>query len=174
MAVKLVLLHSPLVGPATWRWLAPELRARGFEIASADFRADMAGDPPYYAKLVRTARALLAPAPDTSTFLVVHSGAGSLVPALAADVAGAIFVDALMPHPGRLVRDCARVAQGATGEISPRGPRPAMAPLVARRRHSGALCGRRFLLGVCGGTERDSACLSARACSRGRTSKRPS
>lgn len=100
MAVKLVLLHSPLVGPATWRWLAPVLRARGFDVASADFRADVAGDPPYYAKLVRTARALLAPAPDT-TFLVVHSGAGSLVPALAADLAGAIFVDALMPHPGR-------------------------------------------------------------------------
>ena len=100
MAVKLVLLHSPFVGPATWRWLAPELRARGFEVANADFRADMAGDPPYYAKLVRTARALLAPAPDTCTFVVVHSGAGSLVPALAADVAGAIFVDALMPHPG--------------------------------------------------------------------------
>ena len=101
MAVKLVVLHSPLVGPATWRWLVPELRARGFEVASADFRADMAGDPPYYAKLVRTACASLAPAPETSTFLVVHSGAGSLVPALATDLAGAIFVDALMPHPGR-------------------------------------------------------------------------
>lgn len=101
MAVKLVLLHSPLVGPATWRSLAPVLRARGFEVASADFRADMAGDPPYYPRLIQSAQSLLAAARDTSTFLVVHSGGGSLVPALAADVAGAIFVDALMPHPGR-------------------------------------------------------------------------
>src|SRR5690349_3425313 len=101
MTVKLVLLHSPLVGPGTWRLLAPQLRARGFEIAIADFRADMACDPPYYPRLVQSARSLLVAARDTSTFLVVHSGGGSLVPALAADVAGAIFLDALMPHPGR-------------------------------------------------------------------------
>jgi hypothetical protein len=101
MTVKLVLLHSPLVGPGTWRLLAPALRARELEVALADFAADMAGDPPYYPRLVRTARALLAPARDTTTFVVVHSGAGSLVPAIATDVAGAIFVDALMPHPGQ-------------------------------------------------------------------------
>ena len=76
MAVKLVLLHSPLVGPGTWRSLAPLLRAQGHEVVIAEFAADMAGDPPYYAKLVRTARALLAPERNASALLVVHSGAG--------------------------------------------------------------------------------------------------
>jgi hypothetical protein len=101
MAVKLVLLHSPLVGPGTWRSLAPSLRAQGREIAVADFAADMSGDPPYYAKLVRTACRLLNSESNAKTLLVVHSGAGSLVPAIAAlgGVAGAVFVDALMPHP---------------------------------------------------------------------------
>ena len=103
MAVKLVLLHSPLVGPGTWRSLAPLLRAQGHEIAVADFAADMSGDPPYYAKLVRTACRLLNSESNAKTLLVVHSGAGSLVPAIAASsgVAGAIFVDALMPHSGQ-------------------------------------------------------------------------
>lgn len=103
MAVKLVLLHSPLVGPGTWRYLAPLLRAQGQEAAVADFAADMAGDPPYYTKLVRNARTLLGPDRSATTLLVAHSGAGSLVPAVAAPggVAGAIFVDALLPHPGQ-------------------------------------------------------------------------
>jgi hypothetical protein len=99
--VKLVLLHSPLVGPGTWRAIAPVLEVRGFEVAVADFAADMAGPPPYYTRLVRTASASLGH--DAEAFLIVHSGAGSLVPAVAASgrVSGAIFVDALMPHPGQ-------------------------------------------------------------------------
>jgi hypothetical protein len=100
LAVKLVLLHSPLVGPGTWRAITPLLQARGFEVAVPDFAADMARPQPYYARLVRTASASVAR--DTA-ILVAHSGAGSLVPAIAASgrVLGAIFVDALMPHPGQ-------------------------------------------------------------------------
>ena len=99
--MKLVLLHSPLVGPGTWRYLAPALRARGFDIAVADFAAAMAGSGPYYPRLVQTVCACLER--DVPAILVVHSGAGSLVPSVAASgrVSGAIFVDALMPHPGR-------------------------------------------------------------------------
>lgn len=98
--MKLVLLHSPLVGAGTWRAIAPLLQARGFEIAVADFADDMAGPPPYYARLVHTVSACVA---RDSAILIVHSGAGSLVPAIAASgrVSGAIFVDALMPHPGQ-------------------------------------------------------------------------
>jgi len=60
----------------------------------------MAGPPPYYARLVRTASACVA---RDSAILIVHSGAGSLVPAIAASgrVTGAIFVDALLPHSGQ-------------------------------------------------------------------------
>jgi hypothetical protein len=98
--VRLVLLHSPLVGTGTWRAIAPALEARGFEVAVPDFAADMAGPPPYYSRLVRTASACVA---RDSAILVAHSGAGSLVPAIVASgrVSGAIFVDALMPHPGQ-------------------------------------------------------------------------
>lgn len=76
------------------------LEARGFGVAVADFAADMTGQPPYYARLVRSATASVA---GDSAILVVHSGAGSLVPAIAAScrISGAIFVDALMPHPGQ-------------------------------------------------------------------------
>lgn len=98
--MKLVLLHSPLVGPGTWRAIAPALEASGFDAAVPDFTADMAGPPPYYSRLVRTASASVA---RDSAILVAHSGAGSLVPAIAASghVSGAIFVDALLPHPGQ-------------------------------------------------------------------------
>jgi hypothetical protein len=98
--VKLVLLHSPLVGPGTWRAIVPVLEARGVDAAVPDFTADMAGPPPYYSKLVRTASASVA---RDSAILVAHSGAGSLVPTIAANgrVSGAIFVDALLPHPGQ-------------------------------------------------------------------------
>lgn len=97
--MKLVLLHSPLVGPSTWQPIAPLLRQRGFEIALVDFVPAMTGNPPYYERLVSAAA--LASDHASKNILVVHSGAGSLVPAIAkrASVAGAIFVDALMPHP---------------------------------------------------------------------------
>ena len=101
MAVRLVLLHSPLVGPGTWRVLSPLLRSKGYGVAVADFSAVMAGPGPYYPELVRCARSVIANAGNT--VLIAHSGAGALVPALAeqGDAIGALFVDALLPHPGR-------------------------------------------------------------------------
>ncbi len=98
--MKLVLLHSPLVGPGTWRTLAPLLRAQGYEVAVPDYSGEMAGGPPYYARIVRTARAATG-SNSASTILVAHSGAGALVPAIADGglAGGAIFIDALLPHP---------------------------------------------------------------------------
>lgn len=96
--MKLVLLHSPLVGPATWKAVAPLLRARGHDVALPDLTPIMAEDGPYYPALAEAA----ASAITDPAILVVHSGAGSLVPAIAAleAVKGAVFVDALLPHPG--------------------------------------------------------------------------
>ncbi len=96
--MKLVLLHSPLVAPATWDRLGSVLGARGHEVVVPDLVPVMQGDPPYYPRLAQTAAAAVSGKP----ILVVHSGAGALVPAVAAlaPVAGAIFVDALLPHPG--------------------------------------------------------------------------
>jgi hypothetical protein len=101
MAVKLVLLHSPLVGPGTWRLLAPALVMRGFQVVVPDYSAVMRGEPPYYLNLVRTARAAIAPDDSAKTILIGHSGAGALLPAIAEGglVHGAIFMDALLPHP---------------------------------------------------------------------------
>jgi hypothetical protein len=96
--LKLVLLHSPLVGPATWKAVAPLLRARGHDVALPDLSPIMAETGPYYPALAEAAAAAIT----DPAILVVHSGAGALVPAVAAleAVKAAVFVDALLPHPG--------------------------------------------------------------------------
>ncbi|MEJ0027780.1 MAG: hypothetical protein WDN01_17280 [Rhizomicrobium sp.] len=96
--MRLVLLHSPLVGPASWAKLAPLLRGRGHAVAVPDLTPLMAGEGPYYPALAEAASSAVS----DNSILVVHSGAGALVPAVAALVPprGAIFLDALLPHPG--------------------------------------------------------------------------
>lgn len=101
--MRLVLLHSPLVGPGTWRLLSPVLEQKGFQVAVVDFRPEIARQPPYYVRLVGAVKSAVASGQSAKNILVVHSGAGSLVPAVVAEsnVAGAIFVDALLPHANR-------------------------------------------------------------------------
>ena len=98
--MNLTLLHSPLVGPATWKSLVPVLRARGHAVAVPDLTPLMAGEGPYYAALAEGA----ASAVSDDTILIAHSGAGALVPAVTAlsegRLRGVLFVDALLPHPG--------------------------------------------------------------------------
>lgn len=98
--MKLVLLHSPLVGPETWRLLTPLLRSRGHDVSVADLSPVMAVNGPYYPELVRSARAVIDD--PRNTVVIAHSGAGVLIPAVVEQggAAGAIFVDALLPHPG--------------------------------------------------------------------------
>jgi len=93
------LLHSPLVGPATWTALAPVLQARGHAVSVPDLTAAMREDGPYYPALAALAAAACGP----GSILVAHSGAGALVPSVAAlaPVKAVIFVDALLPHPGQ-------------------------------------------------------------------------
>ncbi|SRR5665213_1167888 len=102
MAVGLVLLHSPLVGPGTWSELAPLLRARGYGVTAPDYSAVMQGPQPYYEKIISAAAMIR---PKEPVVFVAHSGAGALIPALATKPggqrSGAIFMDALLPHPGR-------------------------------------------------------------------------
>ncbi len=94
--MKLVLLHSPLTSPATWAALAPVLRGRGHSVVVPDLTPAMRGNAPFYPKLVARVAA-------DDAILVAHSGAGALVPAIAenSNLRGAIFLDALLPHPGR-------------------------------------------------------------------------
>lgn len=106
--MKLVLLHSPLVSAATWSKVAPLLRARGHTVATPDLAPALRAGPPYYPRLAEAVAA-------RDAILVVHSGAGALVPAIAARTppAGAIFVDALLPHPGKAWFETVPEALGA-------------------------------------------------------------
>jgi hypothetical protein len=82
VAAGFVLVASPFTGPFAWSRVADVLRARGSRVTVHG--VDDVIDPPIV--------------------LVGHSGAGSRLPAIAAELGGverAVFVDALLPHPGR-------------------------------------------------------------------------
>src|SRR5690242_9890568 len=87
------LVHSPLVGPATWEGVADELRARGHDVVVPSLLAAAPrGDW----------RACVdAAAGPGATVLVGHSGAGPLLPQIAARCDPApeclVFVDAGVP-----------------------------------------------------------------------------
>src|SRR5690606_36396579 len=99
-----VLLHSPLVGPLTWRGVADELAGRGHDVWLPALRDAFTAGPPYYPALAAAVAAQVDPGAGGAT-LVAHSGAGALVPAvvqaLRRPVTAAVFVDALLPHGGR-------------------------------------------------------------------------
>ncbi|MGH3917132.1 MAG: alpha/beta fold hydrolase, partial [Pseudonocardiaceae bacterium] len=97
----LVLLHSPLVGPLCWQPLVERLRADGHRMIAPDLRAAAtSGD--HQQSFVADAVAALRVAGMSRTVLVGHSGAGPLLPAIAAVTAtvGVIYVDARLPRPG--------------------------------------------------------------------------
>ena len=94
--MRLALLHSPFVGAFCWSGLAPLLRARGHDVVVP--KISLAG-PPYYPRIAQS----VADEIGTKRVLIAHSGAGALVPVIAqvSGARGAIFVDAILPHPGR-------------------------------------------------------------------------
>lgn len=105
----LVLVHSPLVGPYTWSAVASALRAAGRAVVVPDLTTVPRSSVEAYADAVEGA----APRAEA---MVLHSGAGSLAPAIAERLPGirhALFVDALLPHPGRSWFDTAPPALAA-------------------------------------------------------------
>ncbi|HUD39627.1 MAG TPA: alpha/beta hydrolase [Streptosporangiaceae bacterium] len=102
----LALVHSPLVGPATWAGVAGILGARGYQVGVPDLRPTVGAGPPYYSRQVEV---IVAGLPSSGPVVLVgHSGAGALlgqVPGQAGragrPVAGCVFVDAGLPIPGR-------------------------------------------------------------------------
>ena len=98
--MRLVLVHSPFVGPATWEPTARSLRRRGHEVIVPDLRPAQARRPVWRAQVEAVSAALRG-----ESIVVAHSGAGPLVPAIAEALgeryAGSVFVDAALPHPGR-------------------------------------------------------------------------
>ncbi|WP_077489004.1 alpha/beta fold hydrolase [Sinomonas mesophila] len=104
----LVLVHSPLVGASVWEPVASVLRLQGKETVVPSLADVFAGPAPYYPRLAAAVADAIDPDKhngDSRVVLVGHSGAGALLPSVAdattTAVVGMVFVDALLPHPGR-------------------------------------------------------------------------
>jgi hypothetical protein len=97
VGVRFVLLHSPVVGPTTWKWVASALRGDGHDVVVPDLvEVAQTGDPGAFA----TAAARAADR-DEETLIVGHSGAGAVLPLIAAAMIEPprriVFVDAGLP-----------------------------------------------------------------------------
>jgi hypothetical protein len=101
--LRWVLLHSPLTGPAVWRAVAAEAVRKGLDVTVPDLPDLAQVTPPYYPALgYAVASQIMRGGP---TALIVHSGAGGLAAQVAnsagSAIAQVVFVDAILPHPGR-------------------------------------------------------------------------
>ena len=91
MAARLLLVHSPLVGCATWDLVAADLAGGGWDLGVPDLMGTVMAGPPYCS---RQAQALARSASGQPAILIGHSGAGPLLA-----TAGAIIGD-----PGLRIR----------------------------------------------------------------------
>ena len=101
MTARLLLVHSPLVGPTTWDLVAADLTERGYEVSVPDLTGTVTGGPSYCA---RQAAAIARSASGRPAVLVGHSGAGPLLAAagrIIGQIQGYVFVDAGLPVPGK-------------------------------------------------------------------------
>jgi hypothetical protein len=101
MGGRLLLVHSPLVGPATWEMVAAVLAGRGYQVGVPDLTGTVAAGPPYCS---RQAEVIASSASGQPAILIGHSGAGSLLAtagAIIEQVRGYIFVDGGLPIPGQ-------------------------------------------------------------------------
>lgn len=101
-----VLVHSPLSGPLVWEGVAAALRARQHRVMAPDLRAATDLGPPYWEHHAAAVVAALEAVPAESPLILVgHSGAGVLLPAVAAragrPVGAFLFVDADLPEDGQ-------------------------------------------------------------------------
>jgi hypothetical protein len=99
--MQLLLIHSPFLGPSTWSALTSSLERHGCNAHAPDLRGALGAGSGTYEQIARQVTALVT----DGTVLVVHSGAGALAPSILdaaqREIAGVVFIDALMPHPGR-------------------------------------------------------------------------
>jgi hypothetical protein len=123
------LIHSPLVGPTTWRGAAQGMRALGYSRVETPAASAWEVEPPYYSGL---ASRIAAGLDGGAWVLVGHSGAGGLLPAIAEVLPGGaemmIFVDAVLPNPDKAWVDTALPAlsamlrERARGGLAPAWP----------------------------------------------------
>src|SRR5260370_5883169 len=101
MAARLLLVHSPLVGCATWDLVAAGLAGGGYELGIPDLTSTVMAGPPY---CLRQAQVMARSASGQPAILIGHSGAGPLLAAAGAIIGqgpGYIFVAARLPTPGQ-------------------------------------------------------------------------
>jgi hypothetical protein len=111
---RFVLLHSPVMGAFSLSALAAALGGLGRRAEAPAWPRLSAIDGSYYLALARGMAAGLARAGAEPAILVAHGAAGAVVPALVAELgappAGVVFLDAVLPHPGRSWLDTAPAA----------------------------------------------------------------
>jgi hypothetical protein len=98
---RLLLVHSPLVGPASWDLIAPALAEPAREVTIPDLTSTIAAGPPWCS---RQAELIARAAAGRPAVLVGHSRAGPILAAAGAlitQVRGYVFVDARLPFPGQ-------------------------------------------------------------------------
>ena len=79
MSVRFLLVHSPAVGPSTWRWVAEALRSRGHETTVPNLvAAATTGDPVAFGRAAASALDT-----DEEVVVVGHSAAGAILPVIA-------------------------------------------------------------------------------------------
>ena len=105
MESTLVLIPSPLFGPATWTPTAQRLELRGRPTRVPNLHCVATAAPPYWPAGVE---AIVRAAGDDPVVLVPHSNAGLYIPAvfgaLGDQARGAVFVDAAVPWEGPIAR----------------------------------------------------------------------
>lgn len=100
-ATTMLLVHSPLLTPATWDALRPHLEAAGWRVAVPDLRPAVEALS-FHASVCAAAAGSLTP--GAPTVVVGHSRAGPYLPgivdAVGNEVTDVVFLDAKLPHPG--------------------------------------------------------------------------
>jgi hypothetical protein len=97
-----VLVHSPLVGPATWSLLVPELRARNVDVVVPTILTDSQPRPFWRQHVQAVVKSIHGVPASRPLLLMAHSGAGILLPAIREAlgdraIAAYVFVDAIFP-----------------------------------------------------------------------------
>lgn len=99
------LIHSPLVGPLTWRLVSRELAKQQLDVVVPTLIDRPESTQPFWQQHAESvAQSLDRVSKDHRIVLVAHSGAGPLLPAirqaLPHSIGGYIFVDAGLPRDG--------------------------------------------------------------------------
>jgi pimeloyl-ACP methyl ester carboxylesterase len=102
--VQLVFVHSPYLGPSSWRRTAAEMSAVGYAVQVPDLRESVRREP-CASSFIAAACAAVDRASEANLVLIGHSRAGPLLPTVAwhrqPRIAAVLYVDAALPHPGR-------------------------------------------------------------------------